>query len=76
MSEEVVVYELRGNIAIVRINRPKQMNAVNPEVVVRLARLWKQINADDAVRVVILTGTGDKTFSAGAGASSRASPAS
>merc|ERR1711907_118635 len=67
LMSEAVQYEVRGEgIAVVTINRPKQMNAVNPEVVVRLSRLWKQINDDPKIRVVILTGTGDKVFCAGA----------
>jgi len=66
-SGDAVTCEMRGSgIALITINRPKAMNSLNPEVVVRLARLYKQINEDDAVKVVVLTGTGDKVFSSGA----------
>jgi len=62
-----VTCEMKGEgIAVVTINRPKQMNALNPEVCVRLAEFWKQLNADPEARVIILTGAGDKVFSAGA----------
>jgi len=64
---DAVLFEMRGEgIALVTINRPKAMNALNPEVVVRLARTFKQINEDPKVRVVVLTGAGDKVFCAGA----------
>jgi len=53
------------NIALVTINRPEAKNALNPEVLVRLYRHWSEIDKNDAIRVVILTGTGD-TFCSGA----------
>jgi enoyl-CoA hydratase len=66
-AEPAVLFEMKGEgIAVVTINRPKQMNSLNPEVVVRLAELFKKLSADDACRVIILTGSGDKVFSAGA----------
>eukprot|EP00930_Biecheleria_cincta_P075089 TRINITY_DN62280_c0_g1_i1.p1 TRINITY_DN62280_c0_g1~~TRINITY_DN62280_c0_g1_i1.p1 ORF type:complete len:278 (-),score=62.71 TRINITY_DN62280_c0_g1_i1:48-881(-) len=66
-GDAAVLYELRGEgIALITINRPHAMNSLNPEVVVRLAKLYKQVNDDEAVRVVVLTGAGDKAFSAGA----------
>lgn len=64
---DAVTCEMRGEgIALITINRPQQMNSLNPEVVVRLARLYKQLNEDPATRVVVLTGAGDRVFSAGA----------
>lgn len=66
-GDDAVLYEVRGEgVALVTINRPRQMNALNPEVVVRLARVFKHINEDPAIRVLVLTGAGDKVFSAGA----------
>lgn len=66
-TEDAVSIEMRGEgIAVVTINRPKQMNALNPEVVVRLARIYEKANVDPEIRVIILTGAGDKVFSAGA----------
>ena len=65
-SEPVVLCEYRDSIALVTLNRPQQRNCFNPEVIVRLATLWKEINANPAVRVVIVTGTGDKAFCSGA----------
>ena len=48
------------------LNRPDKMNALNPEMIVRLARAWDAIEADTSVRVAILTGAGERTFCAGA----------
>lgn len=53
-------------VAEVTLNRPDKLNALNPELVVRLARCWDEVSADASVRVVILTGAGDRAFSAGA----------
>jgi enoyl-CoA hydratase/carnithine racemase len=45
-SEPVVLCEYRDSIAIVTLNRPQQRNCFNPEVIVHLATLWKEINAN------------------------------
>ena len=61
----VVEYAVNGHIAVITLNRPEARNAVNPEVAARLADAWRAARGDDAVRVVILTGTGS-AFCAGA----------
>jgi enoyl-CoA hydratase len=61
----LVEYEVRGNVAVVTLNRPEARNAVNPEVGVRLYEAWHQVRDDERVRVAILTGTGS-AFCAGA----------
>jgi len=61
----LVDYEVRGNVAVITLNRPDARNAVNPEVAVRLYEAWHAARDDDAVRVVLLTGTGT-VFCAGA----------
>ena len=66
MSEAPVLLTVAGGVAEVVLNRPEKMNALNPEVIVRLARAWDEIAADTTVRVAILTGAGDRAFSAGA----------
>jgi enoyl-CoA hydratase len=58
--------ELRGHVAYLTMNRPQVHNALSPELMVRLAQAWHGLRADDRVRVVILTGAGDRAFSAGA----------
>ena len=59
-------YEKRDGIARLTLNRPEKRNAMDPETMVRLADAWKDFAADDEMRVAIVTGAGDKAFSAGA----------
>ena len=62
----VVEFEKRGHVAIVTLNRPEARNAVDPECVVRLVRCWVAIRDDSEVRAAIVTGAGERAFSAGA----------
>jgi enoyl-CoA hydratase len=66
MSEPAVLYEKRDGIAVVTMNRPEVRNAINTEMLCRLADAWQDVNDDEAVRVAVLTGAGDKAFCAGA----------
>jgi enoyl-CoA hydratase len=66
MAEPAVLYVKDGSTATVTMNRPEVLNAINTEMLCRLADAWQDINDDPAVRVAILTGTGDKAFCAGA----------
>jgi enoyl-CoA hydratase len=66
MAEPAVLYEKRDGIAFVTLNRPEVRNAINTEMLCRLADAWQDVNDDDAVRVAIFTGAGDKAFCAGA----------
>jgi enoyl-CoA hydratase len=66
MSEPAVLYEKSNGLAVVTMNRPEVRNALNPEMLCRLADAWQDINDDPEVRVAILTGAGDKAFCAGA----------
>ena len=50
----------------ITLNRPEVHNAMDPEMVVRLADAWETFRNDEALRVAILTGAGDRAFSAGA----------
>ena len=59
-------YEKRDGIAYLTFNRPDKRNAISPEVICRLADAWQAYAADDSLRVAIITGAGDKAFSAGA----------
>lgn len=61
-----VQFEKRGHIAVVTLNRPKARNAISPEVMVKLDEAWSTVTEDDEIRVAILTGVGEKAFSAGA----------
>lgn len=65
MSEPQLIVERDGPIAVVTLNRPVKRNALSPEMVVRLARFWREVADDPSVRVVVVTGAGDKAFCAG-----------
>src|SRR5262252_442145 len=60
-----VLYEKKGAIAYVTVNRPKVLNALNTPTWADLRRAFEHAHDDDAVRGVILTGAGDKAFIAG-----------
>lgn len=60
------MYEKRGHIAYITFNRPELRNAMNPEMMCRLADAWEDYAADDELRVAILTGAGNEAFTAGA----------
>ncbi len=61
-----VLLEKSEGIAIISINRPEALNALNTETVVELGKVVDAVKADDEVRVVIITGAGGKAFVAGA----------
>lgn len=56
----------KGPIATIRVNRPKALNALNRAVVEGLAQALRELREDQSVRVLIVTGAGDKAFVAGA----------
>ena len=62
---EFVTYETEGYVGVVTINRPKALNALNSQVLEELDATFKAVDLD-AVRCIILTGAGDKSFVAGA----------
>lgn len=62
----VVTYDQQSGIAVLTLNRPEALNALNLAVLQRLAALLETIRADEAVRAVIITGSGDRAFCAGA----------
>jgi enoyl-CoA hydratase len=66
MSFENLLLEQDGGIAVLTINRPKVLNALNTQTLDELRRAVLELKRDDAVRVVILTGSGEKSFVAGA----------
>ena len=61
-----ILLEKKGNVAIATIDRPKALNALNSEVLNDLNTLVDTVNADPEIRVLILTGSGEKAFVAGA----------
>lgn len=66
MEYKNVIFEKEGNIAIVSINRPKALNALNSETLKELDNVIDEISNDEGIFAVILTGAGEKAFVAGA----------
>jgi enoyl-CoA hydratase len=62
---DVLINERRGNIVVLRINRPEARNALNPEVMDALGGAVLAVEEDHEVRAIVLTGTGDRAFCAG-----------
>lgn len=58
--------EPQEDVAIIRINRPEALNAMNTDVISELSRAIDIVGVDDGIKVVILTGAGDRSFCAGA----------
>ncbi|MFQ5880483.1 MAG: enoyl-CoA hydratase-related protein [Dehalococcoidia bacterium] len=65
-SFQNIIYEKKGRIAYVTINRPDRLNAVDPPTSQELLEAWTDFRDDDEVWVAILTGAGERAFSAGA----------
>jgi methylglutaconyl-CoA hydratase len=67
-----VSWQRRGSIALVTLERPERMNALSRALVARFGEIGREIAADDEVRLVMVTGSGDKAFCAGADLKERA----
>jgi len=65
MSYEFAMYEKKGSIATITMNRPESMNSVHPPATAELSAIWDDAIADENVWVIILTGAGERAFSAG-----------
>ena len=63
---ENILFERDGGIATITVNRPKVLNALNAQTLDELRRVILACRHDDAVRCVIVTGAGEKSFIAGA----------
>lgn len=66
MSFEQLLTEDKGATRVITINRPKQLNALNKAVIGELNRAFTEADQDDSIRSVIVTGSGEKAFVAGA----------
>ncbi len=66
MGYETLLVTAAGGVVTVTLNRPKVLNALNAMVFDELERVFLELAGDEAVRVVLLTGAGEKAFAAGA----------
>lgn len=76
MDYQTIIFEKEAEIAILRFNRPKALNAITPDVLSEVGDALDQVALDETVKVLVLTGEGDRAFVAGADIShmSRLSP--
>ncbi len=65
MSYEFILAEVKGRVALITLNRPKQLNALNPKLMQELGAALQGFDADDGVGAILLAGSG-KAFAAGA----------
>jgi enoyl-CoA hydratase len=66
MTYEMLQVERDGAIAVVTLNRPKVLNALNAQTIAELGQVMQALQVDDHVRAVVVTGAGEKAFVAGA----------
>jgi enoyl-CoA hydratase/carnithine racemase len=69
---DVVLCDRRNDVAVVTLNRPDKRNALSREVIARMGELGRKLVFDESLRLVIVTGAGDKAFCAGADLAERA----
>jgi enoyl-CoA hydratase len=65
MSYDLIVVERRERVGLVTLNRPKQMNALNAQLMQELAKALYELDADEGIGAIVITGS-DKAFAAGA----------
>ena len=65
MASNLVRTEIKESVAVVTIDRPESLNALNSQVIQELDRAVHQLDSDKNVKVVVLTGSGEKAFIAG-----------
>ena len=66
MAYENIIYEVNEGIATITFNRPTALNALNGALIGELSQALDEIAADEDIRVLVLTGAGEKSFVAGA----------
>src|SRR4030042_455868 len=62
---ETIIFEVKGGVATVTMNRPDKLNACNLKMFREIDHALALVEEDDNVRVVVITGAGDRAFSAG-----------
>ncbi|MDI7260938.1 MAG: enoyl-CoA hydratase-related protein [Thermodesulfobacteriota bacterium] len=66
MEWKNLIYEGREEIGIITINRPEKLNALNKELLLELKDVIERVRSDDKIKALIITGSGEKAFAAGA----------
>lgn len=65
MKFKEIIYEKRGEITIIKFNRPEVHNCIGPTTHQELVKAWNKFRINDKAKVAIITGVGEKTFSSG-----------
>jgi short chain enoyl-CoA hydratase (EC 4.2.1.17) len=65
MPYETIIYERLGSIALITLNRPEAMNAINSQLWCEMGNLLEEIENDNEIHIIVLTGSGDRAFCAG-----------
>ena len=66
MAYENILFELQEGVGVLTFNRPKALNALNPKTLEEVSEVVERAQQDDNIRVLVLTGAGDRAFVAGA----------
>ena len=66
MNFNNILVDINKNLATITINRPKKLNALNKETIEELHTAFKNLEIDTSIKVIVITGSGDKAFVAGA----------
>jgi len=66
MAYETIIFQKQGHVGVIKFNRPKALNAINPQLISEVHQALDEIEKDPSLRVVVMTGEGDKAFIAGA----------
>lgn len=65
MAYDNIIVDTKGPVGIITLNRPKAMNALNSAIVGEIGQALDSFEADDAIGCIVITGSGDRAFSAG-----------
>ena len=65
-NQDLILYDIKGRIATITINRPDKLNALNGKTIAELDDVFNRIKSDPEIFVVVITGSGEKAFVAGA----------
>jgi enoyl-CoA hydratase len=66
MAYETIIFQKQGHVGVIKFNRPKALNAINPQLISEVHQALDEIEKDPFLRVVVMTGEGEKAFIAGA----------
>ena len=66
MEKDTVLYQVKNGIGWITLNRPQALNALSQDVLQQLSSIFDDIKTDEGIKAVVITGTGQQAFSAGA----------